>query len=152
MTGVKDLIKGHVCAFAGQSGVGKSSILNNLLPDARAPVGELSERLDRGRHTTRHVELFPMAGGYIADTPGYGDLSTERFEPIYKEELASCFREMTPYLGQCRFTGCSHDKEPDCAVKLAVETGEIPKSRYESYLAMLDEVSKRILKEWEHSE
>ncbi|HWQ50499.1 MAG TPA: ribosome small subunit-dependent GTPase A [Terriglobales bacterium] len=147
---LKDLIKGHLCAFAGQSGVGKSSILNFLLPDALAQVGELSERLERGRHTTRHVELFSYAGGLIADTPGYGDLSIERFEPVYKEELESCFREFAPYVGRCRFAGCSHDKEPGCAVKAAVAEGEIPASRHESYLAMLYEV--KDLKEWERSE
>jgi len=144
------LIEGHLCAFAGQSGVGKSSILNFILPDAAAPVGELSDRLDRGRHTTRHVELFSYAGGFIADTPGYGDLSIERFEPVYKEELEGCFRELAPYIGHCRFAGCSHDKEPGCAVKEAVSRGEIPASRYESYLAMLYEV--KDLKEWERSE
>ncbi|MBQ2697583.1 MAG: ribosome small subunit-dependent GTPase A [Clostridia bacterium] len=141
------LIEGKLCAFAGHSGVGKSSLLNRLNPQALAEVGDLSARLERGKHTTRHVEIFTCAGGYLADTPGFGDISFERFEPVYKEELPDCFREFAPYLGQCRFAGCVHDKEPDCAVKAAVASGEIAKSRHQSYLSMLDDV--RDIKEWE---
>lgn len=141
------LIEGKLCAFAGHSGVGKSSLLNRLEPKALAEVGSLSQKLERGKHTTRHVEIFTCAGGYLADTPGFGDLSTERFETVYKEELFSCFREFEPYFGACRFVGCQHDKEPDCAIKQAVLQGAIAPSRYESYRAMLYDV--KDIKEWE---
>lgn len=144
---LKPYIEGKLCAFAGHSGVGKSSILNRLMPEPVAEVGGLSERLERGKHTTRHVELFSCAGGLIADTPGFGDISLERFEPVYKDEVFDCFREFEPYFGQCRFSGCQHDKEPDCAVKAAVEAGDIARSRHESYLAMLHDVQD--IKEWE---
>ena len=144
---LKQLICGRLCAFAGHSGVGKSSLLNLLAPQALAEVGDLSERLERGKHTTRHVEIFTCAGGYLADTPGFGDISIERFEPVYKEELFDCFREFAPCFGKCRFSGCLHDKEPDCAVKQAVQQGEIAASRYESYLSMLYDV--KDIKEWE---
>ena len=137
---LRRLIKGKLCAFAGHSGVGKSSLLNLLAPQALAQVGGLSARLERGRHTTRHVEIFTCAGGYLADTPGFGDISIERFEPVYKEELFDCFREFAPCFGKCRFSGCLHDKEPGCAVKQAVEEGRIAPSRYESYRSMLYDV------------
>lgn len=144
---LRRLIKGKLCAFAGHSGVGKSSLLNLLAPQALAQVGGLSARLERGRHTTRHVEIFTCAGGYLADTPGFGDISIERFEPVYKEELFDCFREFAPCFGKCRFSGCLHDKEPGCAVKQAVEEGRIAPSRYESYRSMLYDV--KDIKEWE---
>ena len=144
---LRELIRGRLCAFAGHSGVGKSSLLNLLAPQALAEVGSLSERLERGKHTTRHVEIFDCAGGLLADTPGFGDISIERFEPVYKEELFSCFREFAPCFGKCRFSGCQHDKEPGCAVKQAVQDGEIAASRYESYLSMLYDV--KDIKEWE---
>ena len=144
---VKHHIAGKLCAFAGHSGVGKSSILNRLMPEPVAEVGGLSEKLERGKHTTRHVELFFCAGGMIADTPGFGDISLERFEPVYKDEVFDCFREFEPYFGQCRFSGCWHDQEPDCAIKAAVEAGDIARSRHESYLTMLHDVQE--LKEWE---
>lgn len=144
---LRELIRDRLCAFAGHSGVGKSSLLNLLAPQAMAEVGSLSERLERGKHTTRHVEIFDCAGGLLADTPGFGDISIERFEPVYKEELFSCFREFAPCFGKCRFSGCQHDKEPGCAVKQAVQDGEIAASRYESYLSMLYDV--KDIKEWE---
>ena len=144
---LRRLIKGKLCAFAGHSGVGKSSLLNLLAPQALAQVGGLSARLERGRHTTRHVEIFTCAGVYLADTPGFGDISIERFEPVYKEELFDCFREFAPCFGKCRFSGCLHDKEPGCAVKQAVEEGRIAPSRYESYRSMLYDV--KDIKEWE---
>ncbi len=144
---IERLIDGHICAFAGQSGVGKSSLLNRLFSKVQMEVGGLSARLERGRHTTRHVELFHLGGGIIADTPGYGDLSVERFEPVYKEELEHCFKEFESYIGECRFSGCVHDREPGCAVKDAVENGVIAQSRYNSYITMLNEV--RDIKEWE---
>ncbi|NLT57908.1 MAG: ribosome small subunit-dependent GTPase A [Clostridiales bacterium] len=141
-------IGGRLCAFVGHSGVGKSSLLNRLMPVPVAEVGALSEKLERGRHTTRHVELFSCAGGLIADTPGFGDLSLVQIEPLHKDEVFDCFREFAPYFGRCRFGGsCYHDQEPGCAVKQAVEDGVLARSRHESYLAMLHEV--KDLKAWE---
>lgn len=134
-TGVEELrerIRGRVCAFVGPSGVGKSNLLNRLEPGLGAAVGALSETLDKGRHTTRVAELHPVAGGgWVADTPGIRELATFRL-PL--DRLAYCFREMRPLLGRCRFPNCVHDHEPDCAVRAAVDAGEITAERYESYL------------------
>ena len=112
-------------AFTGNSGVGKSSILNALEPGIALQTGEISEKLGRGRHTTRHVELYRLSGGaLVADTPGFSSFDTDRMELCRKEELEGCFREFAPYLGKCQFTGCSHVKEKGCAVLKAVETRE----------------------------
>lgn len=136
-----------ISAFTGNSGVGKSSILNAVFPELSLQTGSVSEKLGRGRHTTRQVELFKLpAGGYIADTPGFSSLDITKCEVIFKEELPHCFREFLPYTDQCRFHSCTHLNEPDCAVKAAVLSGEIPKSRYESYCALYDEV--KDLKKW----
>ena len=110
-------------------------------------TGEISQKLGRGRHTTRHVELYELPdGGLVADTPGFSTLDIERFQVIRKEELPRCYREFIPYLEQCRFTSCSHTVEKGCAVLLAVQEGKIPVSRHESYKAMYQEV--KDLKEW----
>ena len=136
---LRRLIKGKLCAFAGHSGVGKSSLLNLLAPQALAQVGGLSARLERGRHTTRHVELFPVAGGLIADTPGFSAFDNEKGgEPLDKDALDQSFREFRPYLGQCRFIGCAHIKEKGCAVLAAVKAGDIPKSRHRSYVRLYE--------------
>lgn len=141
-------ISGKVCAFTGNSGVGKSSILNALQPGFGLQVGEVSERLGRGRHTTRHVELFRLANGAtVADTPGFSSFDVERMELTRKEELANTFREFRPYLEDCRFVGCAHVKEKGCAVRAAVKEGKIPKSRHESYIRLYDQL--RQIKEWE---
>ncbi len=130
------VLTGKVSAFTGNSGVGKSSILNALAPEFALQVGEVSQRLGRGRHTTRHVELFRLRGGLAADTPGFSAFDVDRMEQIPKEDLAGAFREFAAYTGQCRFIGCAHGKEKGCAVRAAVEAGQIAPSRYDSYLRL----------------
>lgn len=144
-----DLMKGKLSAFTGNSGVGKSTLLNGLFPALGLQTGEISRKLGRGRHTTRCVELFPVpGGGYVADTPGFSALELERSEHIPKEELARCFPEFEPYLGQCKFTSCSHTKEKGCAVLEAVACGSVPRSRHESYVALYETAKE--WKEWEN--
>lgn len=136
---LRDAISGKLNAFTGNSGVGKSSVLNALSPALTLPVGEVSRALGRGRHTTRHVELFPVAGGLIADTPGFSAFDNEKGgEPLDKDTLDRSFREFRPYLGQCRFIGCAHIKEKGCAVLAAVKAGDIPKSRHRSYVRLYE--------------
>ena len=142
-----ELIRGKLVAFTGNSGVGKSSILNRLCPELALPTGEVSEKLGRGRHTTRQVELFEACGGLVADTPGFSSLDLERAAPIPKENLQYAFPEMEQYLLQCRFTGCSHICEKGCAVRQAVEEGKIAQSRYQSYQMMYEQAKAR--NEWE---
>lgn len=134
---LRGLLAGKISAFTGNSGVGKSSILNALDPAFALATGEISEKLGRGRHTTRHVELFPVAGGLIADTPGFSAFDQEKGgEALDKDTLAETFREFRPYLGQCRFVGCAHVKEKGCAVLAAVEEGKISPSRHRSYVRL----------------
>lgn len=140
-------IAGKVSAFTGNSGVGKSSILNALRPDFGLEVGQVSEKLGRGRHTTRHVELFPVGGGLVADTPGFSSFDVEQMEAIPKGELASAFREFRPYLDLCRFQGCAHVKERGCAVRDALEAGAIAPSRHKSYVRLYEQA--REIPEWE---
>lgn len=140
-------IAGKVSAFTGNSGVGKSSILNTLRPDFGLEVGQVSEKLGRGRHTTRHVELFPVGGGLVADTPGFSSFDVEQMEAIPKGELASAFREFRPYLDLCRFQGCAHVKERGCAVRDALEAGAIAPSRHKSYVRLYEQA--REIPEWE---
>lgn len=142
-----ECIRGRLCAFSGNSGVGKSSIINALEPGLSLKTGEVSEKLGRGRHTTRHVEIFPVAGGWCADTPGFASFDVEQMPPIPKEELQHTFPEFEPYIGKCRFDDCAHIREPDCAVREAVESGAISRSRYSSY-ARLYEISSHY-KDWE---
>lgn len=144
---VATLIKGRLCVLAGNTGVGKSTLLNAIDPALALKTGETSQKLGRGRHTTRVTELFALCGGLIADTPGFSSLETVQLELIKKDVLELCFREFAPYLGRCRFTGCSHTKEKGCAVLSAVQSGEIAASRHESYLAMYEEA--RQIKDWE---
>ena len=127
-------IAGKICAFTGNSGVGKSSIMNTLSPGLNIKTAEVSEKLGRGKHTTRHVELFDIGGGtYAADTPGFASFDIEMMEIIPKEQLQFDFVEFAPYIGQCRFNNCAHLKEPGCAVTQAVADGKIMPSRYRSY-------------------
>ncbi len=148
---LRELLRCKVSAFTGNSGVGKSSLLNKLLPEAAMPTAEVSEKLGRGKHTTRHVELFCLEeGSYIADTPGFASFELEMMKPIPKERLQEDFRDFAPYLGACRFPDCSHRREPDCAVRQAAEAGEIGESRYRSYLRLY-ELSAQ-LKDWEMKE
>lgn len=138
------LLTGKVSAFTGNSGVGKSSLLNALWPGLTLPVGEVSEKLGRGRHTTRHVELLRLEdGALVADTPGFSSFDLEQGELGRREELAETFREFRPYLDQCRFVGCAHVKEKGCAVRAAVEAGEIPSSRHASYVRLYEQAKER---------
>ncbi|MDE6521022.1 MAG: ribosome small subunit-dependent GTPase A [Ruminococcus sp.] len=145
---VRELLKGKISAFTGNSGAGKSTLLNAVDPDLNIPTGEISKKLGRGRHITRHAELYRLKdGGYIADTPGFSTFETNRYDIIRKEELAGCFREFADYTENCLFRDCSHTCEKGCAVVEAVANGIIPKIRHESYCAMYDEAKQ--LKEWE---
>ena len=137
-------LAGRITAFAGNSGVGKSSLLNVIEPRFERETAEISRKLGRGRHTTRSARLFPLPfGGYIADTAGFSALDMERIHPIDKERLADCFREFRPLFGRCRFTGCSHVHEPDCAVKEALQRGEIAATRNESYCVLYAQAQAR---------
>ncbi|WP_294148932.1 ribosome small subunit-dependent GTPase A [uncultured Selenomonas sp.] len=127
----------HITCFAGPSGVGKSSLLNAIEPGLSLQTGHVSEKIKRGRHTTRVAELLPFAGGYIVDTPGF---SSMELDGIDEQLLPSYFPEFRPYLGHCRFSPCSHSHEPDCAVKEAVAAGNIPQERYDAYLSILEEI------------
>ena len=148
MAELEDLLAGKLSAFTGNSGVGKSSILNRLDPRFALKVGEVSQALGRGRHTTRHVELFRLPNGAeIMDTPGFSSFEAEELNWELKQHLPETFLEFRPYLGQCRFVGCSHTKEKGCAVLEAVRHGEIQKSRHQSYLRLYEEL--KPLKEWE---
>lgn len=145
---LRALLEEKLTAFTGNSGVGKSSILNRLAPELKLETGEVSEKLGRGRHTTRHVELYRLGENtYVADTPGFSSFDTDQMELILKENLQYAFPDFGVYLGKCRFDDCSHRKEPDCAVRAAVEAGDIEKSRYESYLKLYEKSSQ--IKLWE---
>ena len=150
--GIEELgnaLRGKLCAFTGNSGVGKSSILNALSPGFSLKTAEVSEKLGRGRHTTRHVELFELSDGtVIADTPGFSAFDIEQMEAVRKEEIQYGFCDFDEYIGQCRFADCAHINEPDCAVLKAVSDGRIALSRHESYLRLYDQASK--IKDWEH--
>ena len=136
---LRDILKDHISVFAGPSGVGKSSLLNAVQPGLQLKTGDLSTKLQRGKHTTRHVELLEMdSGGYVTDTPGFSSLYLPQ---ILKEELAAFFPEMDDYWDKCRFNGCIHNQEPDCAVKAAVASGDINKTRYEHYIGFLEELA-----------
>ena len=139
---LKQQISGKLVAFTGNSGVGKSSILNRLCPQLNLATGEVSEKLGRGRHTTRHVELYRLEQDtYVADTPGFSSFDTDQMEVILKENLQYAFPDFGRYIGQCRFDDCSHRKEPDCAVRRAWESGQNEKTRYDSYLRLYEKSS-----------
>ncbi len=144
----RNAFRGKISALTGNSGAGKSTLLNALDENFRIPTGEISQKLGRGRHTTRQAQLYALQdGGYIADTPGFSTFETMRYAVIRKEELADCFVEFSAYQGQCRFHDCSHTCEKGCAVLEAVRDGKIPASRHESYCAMYEEAKQ--IREWE---
>lgn len=135
---LKERLCGHISVLAGQSGVGKSSILNRIQPGLSLRTGEISDKLKRGKHTTRHVELLILeCGGYVADTPGFSQLE---FSDVAASELPQFFPEFKEHALHCRFKSCMHRGEPDCAVKAAVQEKQIATSRYENYLTFLDEI------------
>lgn len=143
-----DMLAGKVSAFTGNTGVGKSTLLNHIDKRLELKTGEISKKLGRGRHTTRNVELYKLDnGGYIADTPGFSTFEAQKYDIIMKDKLAGCFPEFSEYEGKCRFPDCAHIKEKGCAILEAVERGDIPKSRHDSYAEMYEEAKN--IKEWE---
>ena len=137
MEELKNLLQDQISVFSGQSGVGKSTILNAIFPGANLITGQISERLRRGKHTTRHVELIPVEGGFVADTPGFSQLDFFNIEP---EELGYYFIEFKAFIPDCKFRGCLHITEPNCAVREALGEGKIDKKRYKNYVIFLEEI------------
>ena len=145
---LRKLLQGKLTAFTGNTGVGKSSMLNRLAPDLQLATGEVSEKLGRGRHTTRHVELYRLdEETYVADTPGFSSFDTDQMDVILKENLQYSFPDFAPFIGACQFHDCSHRQEPGCAVRQALEEGKLEKSRYDSYLKLYEKASQ--IKLWE---
>lgn len=145
---LRAFLKGKLTAFTGNTGIGKSSVLNALCPGLGLATGEVSEKLGRGRHTTRHVELFALdADTFVMDTPGFSSFDTEQMDVILKENLQYAFPDFAPYLGKCQFADCSHRREPGCAVRAALQSGEIQPTRYDSYLRLYEKSAQ--IKEWE---
>lgn len=134
------VLKGKISVLAGQSGVGKSTALNTLLPELQLKTDDISKALNRGKHTTRHVELIEVGEGLLADTPGFSSFD---FDMLDKEQLSACFPEMAARSGKCKFRECLHRNEPKCAIKAAVDAGEIPSYRYDHYLKFLEEIMER---------
>ena len=144
---VKSIIGGGITVFTGNSGVGKSSLINRMYPDFCLETGEISRKLGRGRHTTRHVELFKVGSGYIADTPGFSSLDFETNDLIKKDELAFCFPDFAYYIGSCRFSTCAHVNDKGCSLVEAVKSGDVERTRHESYVTMYNEV--KDIKDWQ---
>lgn len=145
---LRDALKGRVSAFTGNSGAGKSSLINRLIPGTEIETADISDRLGRGKHTTRHVEFYPLDGNtFIADTPGFASFEVSMIADITCGELPELFRDFAPFLGQCRFTDCRHLNEPDCAVTAAAERGELCRTRRASYARLYDLVKDR--KPWD---
>lgn len=145
---LRALLQGKLTAFTGNTGVGKSSMLNRLCPQLRLATGEVSEKLGRGRHTTRHVELYRLGEDtFVADTPGFSSFDTDQMDVLLKENLQYAFADFEAHLGRCQFHDCSHRAEPGCAVRAAAEAGEIEKTRYDSYLRLYEKSSQ--IKLWE---
>lgn len=144
---VKSIIDGGITVFTGNSGVGKSSLINRMYPDFCLETGEISRKLGRGRHTTRHVELFKVGSGYIADTPGFSSLDFETNDLIKKDELAFYFPDFAYYIGSCRFSTCAHVNDKGCSLVEAVKSGDVERTRHESYVTMYNEV--KDIKDWQ---
>lgn len=148
--GIEEIIrelKGNISAFTGNSGAGKSSLLNRIFPNLSLSTGDVSNKLGRGRHTTRHTELFPHSfDGYVADTPGFSSLEADKDDLEFKENLSSFFTDFDGYKYDCRFSDCNHTGEKGCAVCEAVKTGKIKQSRYKSYITIFDEL--KDIKAW----
>ena len=145
---LRQAIGGKLTAFTGNSGVGKSSILNRLCPELELPTGEVSEKLGRGRHTTRHVELYDLGEQtYVADTPGFSSFDTDQMDVILKQNLQYAFPDFEAHIGSCQFHDCTHRKEPGCAVRAALAEGLIEQTRYDSYQRPYDKASQ--IKLWE---
>ena len=145
---LKEYLHGKLTAFTGNSGIGKSSVLNCLCPELMLATGEVSEKLGRGRHTTRHVELYTLGEDtYVMDTPGFSSFDTDQMDIILKENLQYAFPDFGPYVGKCQFADCSHRREPGCAVRQALEEGLIGQTRYDSYLRLYEKSAQ--IKQWE---
>lgn len=144
----REVFKDSVCVLTGNTGVGKSSILNCIEPELSLATSHISNKLGRGRHTTRTVELYEICDGFIADTPGFSSLDFENVDIIRKENLQFCFPEYEKYIGTCKFVSCAHLGEKGCSICQAVAEGLIPVSRFDSYKMMYDEV--KDYKEWEN--
>ncbi len=145
---LRKLLQGKLTAFTGNTGVGKSSMLNALCPSLELATGEVSEKLGRGRHTTRHVELYSLGGDtFVADTPGFSSFDTDQMDVLLKENLQYAFPDLAPYLGKCQFHDCTHRKEPGCCVRQGVEAGAVEKTRYDSYLRLYEKAEQ--IKLWE---
>ncbi len=144
---LKAIMKGKINAFTGNSGVGKTTLLNRLDSSLNLSTGEISDKLGRGRHTTRQAELFNVCDGYIIDTPGFSSFDFDKIEIIKKDNLAYCFREFREYLGYCKFSSCAHVCEKGCLICQAVEEGKINKTRHNNYVQMYNQAKE--IKEWE---
>jgi len=145
---LRELLRGKLTAFTGNTGVGKSSMLNALCPGLNLATGEVSEKLGRGRHTTRHVELYSLGEDtFVADTPGFSSFDTEQMDVILKENLQYAFGDFSEYIGHCQFRDCSHRNEPGCGIRAAVEAGKIEVTRYDSYLRLYEKSNQ--INSWE---
>lgn len=144
---LKNYLKGKTAAFTGNSGVGKSTLINRIFPQLQLQTGQISRKLGRGRHTTRAVELFEIDGCFVADTPGFSTVDLQKYEIIDKTQLQYCFPEFEKYIGECKFTSCSHTCEKGCRILQAVQDGDIEPSRHKSYVSMYNEV--KDIKLWE---
>lgn len=143
---IKDYLKGHISVLAGNSGVGKSTLLNFIDPTIEQKTDEISKKLGRGKHTTRTSELFKVNGGYIVDTPGFTSLDFQRDAELFSEDLQDCFKDFLPHIGKCKFSSCIHLQDKGCAIVDAVEKGIICQSRYQSYVSIFNEI--KDLRKW----
>lgn len=146
---LRALIDGKISAFTGNSGVGKSSILNALAPDFDLATADVSHKLGRGKHTTRHVELFRLGDALVADTPGFSSFDVDQMELMRKEQLQRCFPEFEPYLDECQFIDCAHIKEKGCAVLKALKDGKIQPTRHQSYVRLYEQA--KAIPDWQRN-